>query len=257
MSVGGRLANAWNIFIYSFRLLGKDKSLIAIPVIMLFSSVIVVIGLFVGIVGAAAVIGGSNILWYAVFILGIYIWITFLSAAQSWMVYEVAKGKDTTVGSGFKRAGKEFFDILLFSLAFLALFFLRAFLRGRGKLGDMGASFIGLISGIAGKLVLPAMIVTEKHFGEAVMDLGRAAKSWPEIATYEIGIRPLKSLAVFIGVLLTILLFLVNPLTGIIFLLLFVVSYILVVKYVEVTYYTLVYVTLVEKKKIKDFVVAR
>jgi hypothetical protein len=251
MGVFDRLKNSWKLFSYSFKLLGKDKSLIALPVIMFFSSaaLLVVLGLLY--FGAIFVLDKIYLYIFGLLLLLIfYFWSTFLASAQSWMVYEVTKGKDTTVGSGFGRAGKNFFDILWFSLAVLAIAVISRALKDKGKIGQISAGFLDVVSGIVGRLVLPAMIITEQSFGQAVMSLGKSLKSWPEVVTYEVGIRPLKAFFVYVGVIASILLMFVNFIIGVIFLVIYIVLFVMVTKYVEITYYTLLYIVVIEKKKI-------
>ena len=148
-----------------------------------------------------------------------YLWTTFLGSAQSWMVHEVAQGKDTTLASGIKRALKEIPDILLFALATLLITIIVGSLRKRGTLGNLAGDFISLVTGIAGKLVLPAMIITERSFIDSIKQLGQAIKAIPEIAAFEIGIRPLTTLLIFISIGLAFLFGIsLGPIIGIILL---------------------------------------
>ena len=95
------------------------------------------------------------------------------------------------------------------------------------------------------------MIVTERTFGQAVKQLKDGVKTVPEIATYEIGIRPLTTLAWIFGIFMSIIVFFsLGIITGIIFTVVWVVCLILLGVYVDMTYYTLLYLTLIEKKKI-------
>ena len=186
-----------------------------------------------------------------IFLFLIYIWTTFLGSAQSWMVHEVAQGKDTTFASGIKRALKEIPDILLFALATLIISIIVGSLRKRGTLGNLAGNFISLVTGIAGKLVLPAMIITERNFIDSIKQLGQAIKAIPEIAVFEIGIRPLTSLLMFISIGLAFLFGIsLSPIIGVIlFLILFIVIIIFSILINQI-YYTLLYLTLIEKKKI-------
>lgn len=252
-----RLKNSWNTFKFSFGLIKKDRSLIAIPVLM-FASVIVLCIIFAAFfladfISAAGVVSDARVyLWMIIFLFIVYFTTTFYASAQSWMVHEVIQGKDTTVGSGFKRAFHNFFDILAFAFVSLIIMLLASRLRKGGIAGRMGAGFIETISGIVGKLVIPSMIITERHFGQAVMQLKESYKAIPEIATFEIGIRPLTSLATIIGVFLAFIMFLsFGIITGLIFLIIWIITIMLLSTYVNTTYYTLVYLTLIEKKKIK------
>jgi len=180
-----------------------------------------------------------------------YLWTTFLGSAQSWMVHEVAQGKDTTLASGIKRALKEIPDILLFALATLLITIIVGSLRKRGTLGNLAGDFISLVTGIAGKLVLPAMIITERSFIDSIKQLGQAIKAIPEIAAFEIGIRPLTTLLIFISIGLAFLFGIsLGPIIGIIlFLILFLIIIIFSILINQI-YYTLLYLTLIEKKKI-------
>ena len=244
-----RLKNAWKIFKLSFSLLKKDKSLIAIPIFMLLSFFV----LF-GIFGYLFFIYKleSNYVVLILFLFIMYFVMVFLAAAQSWMVYEVFKGKNTTVGSGFKRAIQNFGDILAFVVTIVLIRIFSSWLHGKGKVGEMAGGFINYLAGLAGKLVLPAMIITERNFKESIMQLKDSIKAIPEIATYEIGIRPLTTLAFFIVILTSILFgFTFGFIVGLILFVIFIGLMILLSVYVNETYYTLLYLTLIEKKKIK------
>src|SRR3989344_8004768 len=98
-----RLSNSWRLFKTSFSFIKRDKTLIVIPVFMLFSMMILFF-LFVNFVFWRFGSSGFTIVYGAVFLLVAYVWSTFLAAMQSWMVYEVAQGKDTTMAAGFKSA---------------------------------------------------------------------------------------------------------------------------------------------------------
>jgi len=240
-----RLRNAWKIFKLSFNLLKKDKSLVFIPVFMMFSSLIFIL-LFI-----SEQIYSNLITLFLILIL-FYFWITFLGAAQSWMVYEVLKGKNTNVSSGFKRASNNLWDIIQFVAVMIFIKIISSWLRGKGRIGEYAGRFINYISGIAGKLVLPAMIITERNFKDAVKQLKHSLKIVPEIAAYEIGIRPLTTLAFFIGLFLAFLFGVgFGFIIGIGFLFVYILFIILLSVYVNDTYYTVLYLTLIEKKKIK------
>lgn len=182
-----------------------------------------------------------------------YFWFTFLGAALAWMVYEVAQGKDTTVASGFKRAAHNLGDILAFAAVVMFIRAVSNWLRQKGMAGQMAGGTLETLAGIAGRLVLPAMIVTERSFGEAVKQLRDSVKAIPEIAAYEIGIRPLVGLAVFIGIGVTAVLAMVMPIFALFFALAYLLLLIMASIYVNNTYYTLLYLTVIEKKKLKEF----
>ncbi len=250
-----RLKNSWYIFKFSFGLIKKDKSLIVIPILM-FASVIALIIIFIlaFFAGSAgeAVSNAGIYFWMILFLFFNYFINTFYASAQSWMVHEVVQGKDTTVGSGFKRAFRNFFDILAFVIVSIIIKILASGLKKKGVVGKFSGGFIETLSGIIGKLIIPSMIITERHFGQAVMQLKDSYKAIPEIATFEIGIRPLRSFATTIGFFIAFILFLsFGIFTGIIFFVLWIIAIMLLSSYINTTYYTLVYLTLIEKKKIK------
>jgi len=96
------------------------------------------------------------------------------------------------------------------------------------------------------------MIITERHFGQAVMQLKDSYKAIPEIATFEIGIKPLISLTTIAGLFLAFIMFIsFGIFIGIVSFILWVIVIMLFSVYINTTYYTLVYLTLIEKKKIK------
>lgn len=250
-----RLKNSWDIFKFSFGLIKKDKSLVVVPVLM-FVSVIALITLFIFAFFAGQIgepIDNLKIyFWMILFLFFNYFINTFYASAQSWMVHEVVQEKDTTVGSGFKRAFRNFFDILAFVFVSIIIKILASGLKKRGIAGKLAGGFIETLAGIVGKLVIPSMIITERHFGQAVMQLKNSYKAIPEIATFEIGIRPLKSLVTIVGLFLAfIMIFSFGIFIGITFFVLWIIVVMLISSYINITYYTVVYLTLIEKKKIK------
>ncbi len=253
-----RLANAWKIFKLSFSLLSRDKSLIAVPILMVLSFFILIFILIgaLGFLNFYYKTSSDNYIKYIIFLIFLfvlYLIMVFLSSAQSWMVYEVLKGKNTNVKSGFKRAIQNFGDILAFVFIIVLIRIFSSWLRGKGRVGEATGGIIDYISGIAGKLVLPAMIITEKNFKESVMQLKDSIKAIPEIATYEIGIRPLITVAVFIGIILALIfMFSFGLFIGLILFLIWICLIILISVYVNETYYTILYLALIEKKKIKN-----
>lgn len=247
-----RLANAWKIFTLSFSFIGRDKSLMIVPVLMLISGIFFCILAAILYPIASAMPETYFYISAILFLLAAQIWSTFLAAMQSWMVHEVAQEKDTTLASGFKRAMHNIGDIVAYSITFLVISILSRALRKKGRAGEFAAGFIDLIAGIVGKLVLPAMIITDRNFTESVKQLKDSLHAIPEIATYEIGIRPLTTLAVFFGVLITIAFAVSLGITAaIIFALSFVILLILLTLFINNTYYTLLYLTLIEKKHVK------
>jgi hypothetical protein len=248
-----RLHNAWKIFKISFEFIGRDKSLMIVPVLMLLSGILFCI-LAVILYPFVAIMPESYFyVSILLFVLLAQIWSTFLAAIQSWMVHEVAQGKDTTIASGFKRALHNFKDIIAFAVVFVIISILISILRKRGgRMGRFAAGWLDMLAGIVGKLVLPAMIITERNFGQAVGQLKHSVKAIPEIATFEIGIRPLTTLAIFLGVLAGLLFYVSFGLIfTIIYGITFVVAIILLTLFINNTYYTLLYLTLIEKKHVK------
>jgi hypothetical protein len=247
-----RLANAWKIFKLSFEFIGRDKSLTIVPILMLLSGVLFCI-LAVILFPIASLMPESYFYISAIlFVLIAQTWSTFLGAMQSWMVHEVAQGKNTTVASGFKRALHNIKDVIAYAVVFLIVSILISAVRRRGRLGEFAAGWLETFAGIIGKLVLPAMIVTERNFGEAVKQLKHSVHAIPEIATFEIGIRPLTTLTVFLGILLGLVFFVTfGPIFTIIYGIVFIISLILLTLFINNTYYTLLYLSLIEKKHVK------
>jgi len=250
MAVIDRLVNAWEIFKTSFEFLGRDKSLMAVPILMIVSAFALVIPF---IIALALAKGGAIPLVAIVVLFFAYFWFTFLGAAQAWMVHEVAQGKDATLGSGFSRAGKNFGDIMAYAAVMLLVRTIISSLRRKGgAAGRVGASFLDLIVGIAGKLVLPAMIVTHRSFKESIMQLKQALKAIPEIATFEVGIRPLVGWVNFVGFAIAVAVWFSGfRITAVAILFIWILLVSLVSIFINQTYYTLLYLTVIEKKKIK------
>jgi hypothetical protein len=252
MAITNRLVNAWEIFKLSFQFLARDKSLVAIPIIMLLSGIAIIVPF-----AMVFLLSGPNqgilIMWGLIFAVLANFWFTFLSAAQSWMVHEVAQGKDTTVASGFARAGRNLGDIFVYTIVMMLISAALSNLRKNGGgIGRIIAHAVGIVTGIAAKLVLPAMIVTERSFKESVLQLQKATKAIPEIATFEIGTAPLTGFVIFPSILIGGLLFALGMvLTGIFVIFAAIIIVTLVSKYVNQTYYTLLYLSLIEKKKVK------
>jgi hypothetical protein len=270
-----RLKNAWSIFVLSWKYAGKDKSLITIPTLLVllnlaFFAAMILTFIFVIMApteatGQTANIAGSSIfLIFAAYLLFSLFINTFLGAAQSWMVYEVTLGKDTTVWSGFGRAWKNLGDIIWFSIVMFIIKILTSKRGGKGIGAALMAIFGGLIETLvrlAGKLVLPAMIVTERSFKEAVIDLKNSSKTWPEMLAFEVGVGPLFSLAWFIWILLMVftgfVVWSIGLQTLTIILLVFMFVFFIVLtsiarNFINSTFYTLLYLALVEKKKIPE-----
>ena len=256
MAFFDKLANAWYIFTTSLSFIGRDKSLLAVPFLLIFSAVAFCLMFFL-----VLFIPKAGVAFYAnlvIFMFVMYFWSTFLGAAQSWMVHEVAQNKDATLLSGLGMAMKNILDILAFAFVMLLIKILLGSLRKKGAAANMAAGFLDLVTGIAGKLVLPAMIVTERNFVQAVKQLGEAIKNIPEIAAFEIGIRPLTSLAVLASIGISVRFGLgMGLLTGItIFFILFLAIIVFSILINQI-YYTLLYLTLIEKKKVPGLKLTR
>jgi hypothetical protein len=265
-----RLKNAWSIFILSWKYAGKDKSLLAIPIWLVALNIVFVLALIGVLLGAGLfvpdrAIGLSMYLIFALYLFCSLFVNVFLGAAQCWMVYEVTLGKDTTVWSGLKRAWKNLADIIWFSIVMFILKILTSKRGGRGIGSVLTTIFGGLIETLvrlAGKLVLPAMIVTERTFKEAVLDLQRSSKVWPEMLAFEAGAGPLFSFVGFFGFLIILFVFFLLYATGISLMLsIFIAVGLLVMQtallsiarnFVDSTFHTLLYLALVEKKKIPE-----
>ena len=258
-----RLKNAWNIFKLSFSLLKRDKSLSVIPIMVFLSMIFVSFWLIIVFILHKFNIdtstyfqtpGSRLILFFIIlfFMLSYYVWTIFLFSVQSWMVYEVLQGKNTNFKSGFKRALQNLDDILLFALVTLSIGAIGSMLRSRGILEKLFGSFIGLVAGIAGKLVLPAMIITERSFKESVLQLKESIKVVTEILTYEIGISPLMNLVFYISLIIAFLSGLsFGFVIGILVLIVLTLLTTSLSVYINITYYTILYLTLIEKKKIR------
>src|SRR3972149_4498522 len=126
-----KLVNAWKIFKTSIAFIGRDKSLLAVPILLILSTIgffaLFLISFLTGSSGSLAIF--ANII---IFMFIIYFWSTFLGAAQAWMVYEVAQGKDATLFSGIGRALKNILDILACLFVLLLIKIVVGSLRGKG-----------------------------------------------------------------------------------------------------------------------------
>lgn len=272
MTFFDRLRNAWELLKLTFQFLKRDKSLLAIPILLpivnlaAFTLFAIMAVFIIHAVPENTPATTSNIA--GIIILALFFFImsfanTFFGAAHSWMVYEVTQGKDTTLSNGLRRALHNFFDIFLFALATMLVRIATNFLRGNKKEGfdagyiirNMLANWIDTLTTVLGKLVLPAMIITEKTFTESVTDLKQSVHTWPEILAFEVGVQPLVNLATgiisFIFLIFTILT--LPTLFGWFFLTILILTLLagsVLKSFVNATYYTLLYIALVQKKKI-------
>ncbi len=247
-----RLHNAWKIFKTSFEFVGRDKSLLIIPIVMVLSYFVLVIPFIIIFIGSALIFRYAFAGVLLCLLLANF-WNTFLMSAQSWMVHEVAQGKDTTVMSGIRRALHNLADIFVYSVVFMLVSVLLGMMRDKGgPIGRIIADLLGVFAGIIGKLILPAMIVTERSFGESVQQLKHAKRAIPEIATFEIGIRPITSLITFFTLIFAVILFLLFGLVpAVIFFVLYLIVLSMLTLFINNTYYTLLYLSLIERKHVK------
>jgi len=252
-----RLKNSWELFKMSLTFIQKDKSLYAIPFLSFGSAILIFLIFFLG----ALTINGNVALYVGIvlFFMALYASSTFFSAALVWMIYEVAKGKDATIKSGVKRALENMSDIIAYAVVSLLIAGFASKLREKGGIvGNMAAGFVEMVSGIAGKLVLPAMIITERNFTDSVKQLYHSVKAIPEIATYEIGVRPILTLTWFAAIFIAIIFgFTFGFPVGIILLIIMIMFISVTFSIVDRVYYTLLYLTLIEKQKIKGIKLAR
>jgi hypothetical protein len=253
VNIGNRIGNAWSIFKQSFVLLKRDKSLAIVPIVQLISGIAFLAALFVVYlsVDIDAMETAIQYLLLVIFLFITYLWTTLLSSIQSWMVHEVAQGKDATLASGVKRAAKNSLDIILFAGASVLIALIASRLRRKGFAGRAAASGIEFVTGVAKQLVLPAMIVTERSFFQAVKQLKESVRVIPEILTYEIGMGPLLLIATLAVTFFDFFVFIIfGSIAAIAVLLIWFVFLIILSNYTTTTYYTLLYLTLIEKKKI-------
>ncbi len=266
------IKNAWRIFVTCLIFIRRDKSLLIVPVLEGIASVLFVLGIWQFLIKPfmeggkfTAFVAGSPVNIY-ILIFGLliiyYIIITFLNAAHCWMVYEVAQEKDATLLSGLRRAAKNAKDILLFSIALVVVKVIIGAIHGqqgerRGFGIGVARSWLGelmdMATNLAAKLVVPAMIVTEKDFIQSVKQLRKALPRLTEIVVGA-GLGPLMMLVYVLIVIAVILLSSAMPTFFPIFVaggIIFAIILGVMKGAVEKTYYTLLYLTLIEKKKIK------
>ncbi len=256
-----RLINSWNVFKTSLSFIKRDKSLWIIPILsFLVNIAIFVIFIMLFMAGSLNYSSGGMFLTVIIFMLISYLVSTFFASAQSWMVYEVAKGKNTTLSSGMGRAIKNIRDIVLFSIVSLIISIILGAIRGnknnqgavQNALREGTAGVLGFITGIMKKLVLPAMIITDRSFIDAVKQLKEGIKAIPEIAVYEIGIGPIIGIAFVVSLIIPFMIIWAGFVwTGIILMVILIMIIGLISSLINQIYYTLVYLTIIEKKKIK------
>jgi len=253
-----RLTNAFEIFKTSISYVGKDKSLIIVPIMMLIVNALMFVGFIILFftLKAGNLIGMKLVAPLILYGLLTYFITTFLGSIQCWMVYEVAHDINTTFMSGFKRAMHNLTDILWYAIVSLLINMLISSLRSQrksifGVIMRLIADAIGIVTGIAAKIVLPAMIVTDRTFKESLLQLKESTKAIPEIATYEIGIRPLMTLLWIVAIVIAVIVGTLYLPAGIILGVILAIMLMLFSIFINNTYYTLLYLTLIEKKHIK------
>src|SRR3989344_5456079 len=250
MSFVDRLSNSWNIFKTSVDFLKRDKSLMLVPVVGA-GFILAFLALFFFFALPFMQYGGWWLMILFLFIINIIA--VFFASVQVWMVYEVALGKDATLSSGFKRAFGDLWDIFFFVVASLIIGSVLRAIRQRGGIaGEITSGVVGVFVGIAQKLVIPAMIISERNFWDSVKGLGKALKAAPEIAVYEIGVGPLLIIAALLWAGFSFLVMLVLGLIpAVVVFFIGIVLLIYVYDLIDKIYYTLLYLTLIEKKKVK------
>jgi len=253
-----RLKNAWEIFKTSLEFVLRDKSLLAVPALMVVSGFALCV-IFLLMLPWMLISPGRFPLIILGFVILTQFIMNFLGAMQCWMVHEVARGKDTTIASGFLRSLKETPDIIVYSIVFLVLSCIP-----RKKNGGMGAlvynifaEILSVFITIAGKLILPAMVITERTFWQSAKQLKQAMKAWPEILIFEVGVRPLMGMLFGIGFIITLFTFFISPIIAIVFFVFLILVEILLSVFINNTYYTLLYISLIEKKKVKGLKLPR
>jgi hypothetical protein len=265
MGFFNRVKNSWSIFTLSLSYIRKDKSLLFVPYLTIFGLIALLCIFFFSLMffpGFSTYLTSSDIItysWIALFLFCAYLVCTFLGAMQAWMVYEVAHKKDATLASGMKRAFANIWDILGFAVVAVVLVFLAHFLQEKGNLlGKITGGLLEGFRGIAQKLVLPAMIVTEKNFAQAVKKLKHGLRGWPEILTIEIGLGPLIIFGLFasFGISFLVMVY-INGLVGIVVLIMLVLSVYAASIFINQVYYTLLYLSLIERMKIPGLVIKR
>jgi hypothetical protein len=247
-----RLANAWRLFTTSLSFIHRDKSLLIVPAILVASAIAFSVGFVLLLLARQALSPAWLVANLLIFLFVMYVWVTFFSSAQSWMVREVAEGKNTTFASGLKRALKNIPDIVAYAFVMLTVKVVSAMLRRKGAVGRAAGGVLAVLAGVAGKLVLPAMIVTERTFLQSIEQLSHTTKVIPEIAAFEIGIRPLTWLSIFVSLAISAAFaasfgFLAGLIIAV-FLLLTVTTLVVLVDQI---FYTLLYLALVEKKHVQ------
>lgn len=251
MGVFDRISNAIEIFLECLKFIWRDKSLLIVPILMIiFNSIFLLIFFSFFIIKSKVIV--LIISFSLIYAILIYFINSFFSAIQSWMVYEVAQNKDATFVSGLKRALKEIPDIIAYSITAIIISMIVSNIKGKaGTIGEVAGSFISFITSIAGKLVMPAMIITERNFVESIKQLRKAVKRWPEILLFEIGIGPLNWIIIIINLVIFIpLAVFISPIVGITtFLIIFVIQIIFSLVINQV-YYSILYIALIERKKV-------
>lgn len=227
MAFGDNLRQAWQLTKDSFALIGRDKSLLLPPILMLITNIALTVILIYAFVSAFFT-GAPNpfgfIYFWALLILFAILTAflnAFWSAALAWMVSQVARGEDATLFSGIWRALKNIFDVILYAIVSFLIAGAANSLRQQRRnifstfIAGMFAEIVKEAWDIAGHLTLPAMIVKDQNFFSALKEVKNVVKHLPEALVggfaFDFIAKGLGAFVFFIGAVVGILSF---PLIG-------------------------------------------
>jgi len=188
MSIFEKLKESIDFTKESIELAKKDKSLLVTPIASLITVPLVAVVFFLIFFFVFEYDFFSHIYLFLFFILLFFTLSfisTFLGAAHSWMTYEVYSKGETTFLRGIKKAFKEIVDVLLFSFASFFIYSFGSFLSRRK---GYGGRFVGSVAAdvveagweVVGKFIIPAMIVKEQTFFQALRDVKLLVKNMPQ-----------------------------------------------------------------------------
>lgn len=208
-----RISNSWRLVKASWAVLQADKELMLFPLISFLASIVVIITFAVPFIGAGlfdALLGedGPGILSMIIgflFYLVMYTVVIFTNTALVGAALIRLEGGDPTFRDGWNIAVARVGSILGYALISATVgVILRAISERSGLLGQIVASVIGFVWGLATFLVIPVLVVEDIGPMEAVKrSAGLLRQTWGEQIVGNFGIG-----AVF-GLLALVLVFLI------------------------------------------------
>jgi Family of unknown function (DUF6159) len=217
-----RISNSWKLVKASFNVLRADKELLIFPIVSGIASLIVLAtfaipmfltGLLEGFAGDGN--PGVRIVSYVVafaFYFTQYFIIIFSNSAIVGAAMIRLKGGDPTVGDGFRIAFAHIGSILGYTFISATVGMILRWISGKGTLGQIVSSIIGLAWGLATYLVIPVLVIENTGPIEGIKRSTKMLKdTWGEQIVGNFGIGTITGLltlvVIVVGAVLAFALF--------------------------------------------------